>query len=114
MRDSGNVYRDQKVPLTEDQRLLRKRVLHQIETEPETFDMSSWEGEYACGTTRCLAGWAVFFGGESERYKRQTSWSDDAIRLLGLTSDECMGGRVILFYETKDAALGRMRELAGD
>jgi hypothetical protein len=30
-----------------------------ITTRPEAFDMATWEYTKSCGTTRCVAGWAV-------------------------------------------------------
>lgn len=34
-------------------------VQQSILDDPEQFDMSSWFGESECGTTACIAGWAV-------------------------------------------------------
>lgn len=65
---------------------LAQKVLDQIETDPESFDMDTWETvgvegiprsnpyfdpatgrhrstEY-CGTTRCIAGWAIYFAAQ--------------------------------------------------
>lgn len=44
---------------------LFQKVYDQITSQPETFDMESWESddeyEDSCGTTRCVAGWALYF-----------------------------------------------------
>ncbi|HKZ21197.1 MAG TPA: hypothetical protein VJQ57_13940 [Acidimicrobiia bacterium] len=41
-----------------------RKIQEQIEREPESLDMVSWEDHRppfrTCGTTRCVAGWAVF------------------------------------------------------
>lgn len=28
--------------------------------QPDSFDMASWETPTGCGTTRCIAGWAIY------------------------------------------------------
>lgn len=38
---------------------LMYRIADAIEREPERFDMGDWIGETECGTTFCVAGWAV-------------------------------------------------------
>lgn len=44
----------------EEQQALRKAVLEQITLFPETHDQADWEiYNNECGTTRCIAGWAV-------------------------------------------------------
>lgn len=63
---------------------LGRKVLDQINNQPKTFRMADWEyeppeGEYHsyynpaiddyeeaidCGTTRCIAGWAIYFAAE--------------------------------------------------
>lgn len=41
---------------------LFRKILAKVEAEPQAFDMSTWEAfpAPACGTTRCIAGWAVY------------------------------------------------------
>ncbi len=39
---------------------LFRRVHEVISVHPERLDMGSWEGYTPCGTTRCVAGWAVY------------------------------------------------------
>jgi hypothetical protein len=36
-----------------------QRVLAQITEHPETHNQNTWESR--CGTTRCVAGWAIYF-----------------------------------------------------
>lgn len=40
-------------------RELFEKIHVQATDHPETFDRNSWES--SCGTTRCLAGWAIHF-----------------------------------------------------
>jgi hypothetical protein len=112
-------FRPEGVPLTEEQKLMRKRVLAQIENEPGSFDMDSWEeGLYdedgkQCGTTRCIAGWAVYFAEKDGRRTLVWDTLQDGISLLGLTRDEFSDEHdVPLFYDTNYRALERLRELA--
>lgn len=54
-------------PTPEINQELFQKVLDQITIHPETHDQSGWqntvEGDdgYVCGTTRCVAGWALHF-----------------------------------------------------
>lgn len=118
-------FRDPSVPLTEDQLLMRKRVLHQIEAEPETFAMITYQGRNArCGTTRCIAGWAVYLTRgywykeglrESLEEKKQL-----AVDVLGLTQAEYGAdvrdseGPYELFYVDNGEGLARLRALAAE
>lgn len=50
-----------KKPLVRNSKLLR-RIARQIENHPEEYNQDSWFGttdKTACGTTACIAGWAV-------------------------------------------------------
>ena len=38
---------------------LFQKIHKQITEHPDTFNMESWENT-ACGTTRCIAGWAIY------------------------------------------------------
>lgn len=101
--------------MNDEQRVLTEKVLAQVERQPESLDMASWcntenddrqnwktgwkvEG---CGTTRCIAGWTVYFAsrpGEEEYAARQRiareagldSWSHMTVGryLLGLNGEE--------------------------
>lgn len=116
-------FRDPGTPLTEDQLLMRKRVLHQAEAEPETFAMAAYQGRNAsCGTTRCIAGWAVYLT-RGYWYKRGACEDLEdkkqlAVDVLGLTQEE-YGNDVLdregpyeLFYVDDDEGLARLRALA--
>lgn len=102
---------------------LGRLVLRQVTEFPESFDMGDWAGSNACGTTACIAGWAMFFSGyEVNRYScfirpDGSMVTDDEAEgrgLLGLSqeelyvSDEDDG----LFYIDKDEAIRRLAELA--
>lgn len=39
---------------------LFKKIDDTIQAQPGSFDMSGWEST-ACGTTRCMAGWAIHY-----------------------------------------------------
>lgn len=119
-------FRDPLVPLTPQQRELRAKVLVQIEDEPSSFDMDSWEFvapddeivSPSCRTTRCIGGWTDFF---ATGYVRCHDIGYRSIRNLGLTEREYWGtwqrppgfapGRNSLFIADNDEALARMRVL---
>ena len=124
------VFRDPGTPLTFAQRELRQLVLKQVEAHPDTFDMDEWERRGACGTTRCIAGWAQFFGRGRVSWRTSLPTADDptdycldgpfvendAVELLGLTEDEfyvhsdyC--GDDDLFHLDDEEALERLREI---
>ena len=84
---------------------LFRRVADAIEANPEQYDQGQWE----CGTTRCLAGWANRLTGhvvpatwleigasaseaDSQRFvERMVAFSERARSVLGLTSEETDG-----------------------
>lgn len=45
----------------------RQQVLEQITVHPETHDQGSWEYPVDCGTSRCVAGWAIHFDAPAAR-----------------------------------------------
>lgn len=116
-------FRTPETKLTWEQLDLRKRVLKQIENEPDSFDMLHWEviDGYSterqvrvrtCGTTRCLAGWALHEAGQPvihpDAHPDARAWS-----VLGLTYDEYRAeGNDGLFYLPEDyAALEAFRKI---
>ncbi len=107
-------------------RELFQKIHQQITDHPETHHQSYWET--ACGTTRCVAGWAVHLttnapvyepGGSVESLSFQTrSLAEDVLpdhavrtvpsiarRLLGLDAEEA--GRI--FYASGDDAREAVR-----
>lgn len=63
---------------------LLKRINDVVKLDPESFDMNAWEGY--CGTTRCVAGWAVYLTTGEPLY-RGGGWADSLCDLaveLGL------------------------------
>jgi hypothetical protein len=124
-----DVFRDPAVPLSPEQLEMRKLVLKQALSSPETFWMGTWEatsmsGRFRpedgyCGTTRCVAGWAQFFArgavykdGDAGLGIHRTGV--DAVRLLGLTEREFYPNPddAGLFYICEEEAVRRLRELA--
>ena len=116
------VFRNPDVPLTAEQAELRRLVLKQIETHPDTFWMGEWEySDSICGTTRCIDGWAQYLThGKIEVIRDSNEVEVTGVRLLGLTEEEYYGGRprgsVVsgLFYLSDKRALQEMRRLAGE
>lgn len=136
---AAHIFRHPDVKLTFAQLELRKRVLKQVENEPEAFDMNYWEwmedeeelrrlqeAGQPCGTTRCLAGWALFESGGKvptgyHPFVSRPNAEIDGIRVLGLTEDEYYGSEDDgwyaedrcdgLFYYSEEDAVDRLREL---
>lgn len=46
---------------------LGTKVIEHIERHPEGHENGSWFGTDACGTTRCIAGWTLYFAGYEMR-----------------------------------------------
>lgn len=111
-------FRDPAVPLSEAARELRRLVDKQVSSDPESLGMLFWEvrmGTSPCGTTRCLAGWAQFYGdGHVSRDGEEVQAR--AVALLELTQDEYLGEgerKVPLFFQfSGDKARERMHALA--
>lgn len=47
---------------------LFRRVEEQLDLHPELHDQDSWEGSGECGTTRCVAGWAIYLATGANLY----------------------------------------------
>lgn len=117
--------------MNEKQKELARKILDQVESQPATLAMETWEtvdstdlwdwetGETVegCGTTRCIAGWAIFFSalpGESVDAARRRvgdelglpSWPLVAAALLGLSEEEADS----LFFTDEAAAVKLLRE----
>jgi len=79
---------------------LLRAVADQIEAHPETWDQNHFEARSECGTTYCVAGWALRL---SHQQIPATGASRDAAPLLGITSD--LAETVFLeWWELFDAA----------
>lgn len=102
----------------------RQQVLNQITAHPELHYQGSWESRKECGTTRCVAGWAVHFAapeasdlGEAKRQAvadlgiehEVHSFSGVAARLLGLNGYEA--GELFL-DAADDEAVDLLRQYA--
>ena len=49
---------------------LFQKIHAQITRDPGSHDQGSWEAVGECGTTRCIAGWALHFEAHGDVYKR--------------------------------------------
>ena len=80
---------------------LGRRVLDHVTANPEQLDMSVWGEVGPCGTSACLAGWALIFSGwalvddntfrrASDGYEtdRPTFIAEEARRVLDLTDGD--------------------------
>lgn len=105
---------------------LAQKVLDQIETHPETFEMDSWStfsyagreiynpatGAYEttdyCGTARCIAGWAIHFAAEERGINTNRSLAyvaRDLAVAMGLTPVDAdyadLGQRLLGLEDTR-------------
>jgi hypothetical protein len=120
-------FRDENVPLSEEQKLNRKQILTQVTTQPETFGMDVWDTEAfpydveGCGSTRCIAGWALFFAGVSTRdlmvrgnvLLTDVKITQEAVRVMGLSEGEyyrANSAGLFHLYSEEDA-VEQLREL---
>lgn len=93
---------------------LAREILEQIEAHPEMHDQEFVERETACGTTRCIAGWALYLRGWGPMKTEQA-----AAELLGITCDRADSQSWLgtdadaLFYEfDNDRAVRKLRAFA--
>jgi hypothetical protein len=122
----AHIFRVPGTPLSEDAALLRKRTLHQAETDPGHLDMSIWDSsaadelqqalqhEAGCGTTRCVAGWALYFFGDPVKQGEDSSETEArAVKALELTAAEYLGSprERPLFLSPADNAIARLRQI---
>lgn len=71
---------------------LFQKIHAQITRDPESHYQGSWESINECGTTRCLAGWALHFEAHGDVYKRDvhgcaTGWSTQVQTLFDSRDD---------------------------
>jgi len=104
---------------------LGRKVLTQVTGHREQFNMGSWGyTDPVCGTTACIAGWAMLLtpgysmteGGLFYRPDGTCvhSEGDEARELLGLSDDErygTAGCAYSLFADDEDSAIERLRVL---
>ena len=86
---------------------LLRRIMEHVTAHPDEHDQSSWGYRDGCGTTRCIAGWAVelsdaeplwraplrfgqFRGGARMADGRMLDVQDAAAELLGLTHAQAL------------------------
>jgi hypothetical protein len=104
---------------------LMLEVKHAIENDPSAHDQMYWVRSRTCGTTMCIAGWAVHLAGKHEfkfDYSHDGSLTVDYVRtpeghslvpdvaadLLGLDEDESYR---IFWTQDNEAAMGMLDEL---
>lgn len=111
-------FRSPKTPLTEEQMLNRKKVYHQITSEPESFQMGYWDSsifDFECKTVRCIAGWACYFSGKPVTVNDEDDNIEQrAIDAMGLSHDEYYADWACIFYVSDSYAITIMRRLAGE
>lgn len=93
---------------------LFRKIEEKINAAPEALDMDSWET--SCGTTYCMAGWAIHLTTGAPIYGPDGEYSDATVRLaadLGTVADTAiLGGRLLgldvsewgVFYVTNGRA----------
>lgn len=103
---------------------LAQKILKQITEHPETHDQGSWVNAFnECGTTYCIAGWAVAFNsrqggaepGDLSDTRRAlarelntiSAWSILGQELLDLDDDDAE----LLFYSTDEEAPRMLADL---
>lgn len=83
---------------------LAQKILDQITEHPETHDQDTWENVFGeCGTTYCIAGWAVAFNARSTEdrstYQARILLADE----LGLTAHWSTLGQELLGLDDQEA-----------
>jgi hypothetical protein len=86
---------------------LDRKILDQLDSHPESFDMSRWHN--SCGTAHCEAGWAVVMAGDAGRELEKKIGTANAGTLIFAKS--C--GYVPNFYASNDEALADLRARCG-
>ena len=87
---------------------LCKAILEAVEAEPKLFNMSTYHTETPCGTTHCMAGWAVHLAGE-QGYALEKKIGPNAAGALIFAKSH---GKVPYFYGSNDVALEWLRNNA--
>jgi hypothetical protein len=96
------------VPVIPD---LNQRILAAVEKNPILLDMRFWHRSQSCGTTHCIAGWAVTVAGRMGRNLEQHLRTELAAELLFKAS---LHGEVPDFYAYDDTVLNDLRERAAE
>lgn len=88
-----------------------RKIHDQISNHPEGFNMLSWESYDGCGTTRCVAGWAIYLRAEELGYGMTDDYLSDVVTQLcqnGVVSDtefEVAGAEILGIDPDGDTAL---------
>ena len=106
---------------------LAQLILEQVEKKPERFDMGSWHGTVAdaddditdtpkpedyekCGTTHCVAGWAVVVAGKAGIELEKKLFTEEVASML--FEHSALGEPFENFYGTSASALEELRDYA--
>lgn len=89
-----------------------QQVLEQVTDDPASLDMSNWEYQFSCATTRCIAGWTQYFeigyvDIDSDALAPEFV-SNHAQRLLGLSNEDA--GH--LFHTNPSMAIAGLQYIA--
>lgn len=87
---------------------LFKKIDGIITPAPELLHMDSWEDDNVCGTTRCIAGWAINLTTGAPLYGRDGHQSEATLALarrLGVEVRESIAGREYVEIDELGAAL---------
>lgn len=117
------------IELSDTQRLeLWRKIDHQLTTEPESHDQGDFESDDDddCGTSRCVAGWAIHFfsgGGHRSIYAAKREIEKRHYQGEGFVHSATMGRDILglsqkdsdwLFYDTdNDEAAAYVARKAG-
>lgn len=87
---------------------LPAKILEQIEQHPESWDQTLWHN--SCGTTHCIAGWAIVLSGSQGR-SLERMWGTNVTATLLLWREGCL---LPSFHADADKAecLERLRIMA--
>lgn len=112
---------------------LVERIIQQLIDHPETHDQNMYGQRTACGTTQCVAGWAVLFSGKDLVWEEYGTNPGDAVagrvyaapgdvdsRDIDVIAAELLGIEAVpaksLFYDMRDThhIVARLKELIND
>jgi hypothetical protein len=80
-------------------RELFEKVKAKILAVPDQFDMGDWESAKDCGTTRCIAGWALYLSGNGYELHQENTYEIQMAAAKVLEINEEQAGA--LFFRMK-------------
>lgn len=69
---------------------LLRRVVEQIELDPDSWDQSAWRAQKDCRTTFCIAGWTCVLAGMVSRGGELTKYGMSYVRTRASSWDDCL------------------------